>query len=181
MQGGNFVHFMLDVNEETSTLLCFNIINLDEEIQSELRDSIKKKGKQYMKKFEHFKSNLKVLVTAENEDLSNEFIVGGIIDKFFVQFELGWKVLKELLSYEGQSISATGSPKMILKTAYTIFDFIDEDIWLGMLKSRNDLTHIYDESSARRLVGVILKDYIPAFVKMQKGIEEYYGIELENI
>lgn len=23
--------------------------------------------------------------------------------------------------------------------------------------------------------------YIPAFVKMQKGIEEYYGIELENI
>lgn len=49
-----------------------------------------------MKKFEHFKSNLKVLVTAENEDLSNEFIVGGIIDKFFVQFELGWKVLKEL-------------------------------------------------------------------------------------
>ena len=57
-----------------------------------------------MKKFEHFKSNLKVLVTAENEDLSNEFIVGGIIDKFFVQFELGWKVLKELLSYEGQSI-----------------------------------------------------------------------------
>lgn len=53
-----------------------------------------------MKKFEHFKSNLKVLVTAENEDLSNEFIVGGIIDKFFVQFELGWKVLKELLSYD---------------------------------------------------------------------------------
>ena len=97
-----------------------------------------------MKKFEHFKSNLKVLVTAENEDLS-----------FFVQFELGWKVLKELLSYEGQSISATGSPKMILKTAYTIFDFIDEDIWLGMLKSRNDLTHIYDESSARRLVMIL--------------------------
>lgn len=58
-----------------------------------------------MKKFEHFKSNLKVLITAENEDLSNEFIIGGII----------------------------------------------------------------------------LKDYIPAFVKMQKGIEAYYGSELENI
>jgi len=125
-----------------------------------------------MKKFEHFKSNLKVLVTAENEDLSNEF---------FVQFELGWKVLKELLNYEGQAISATGSPKMILKTAFTIFDFMDEDIWLGMLKNRNDLTHIYDELAAKRLVGVILKEYIPEFVKMQKGIEEYYGMELENI
>ena len=134
-----------------------------------------------MKKFEHFKSNLKVLITAEIEDLSNEFIIGGIIDKFFVQFELGWKVLKELLSYEGQSISATGSPKMILKTSYTIFDFIDENIWLGMLKNRNDLTHIYDALAAKRLVEVILKDYIPAFIKMQTGIEEYYGIELENI
>ena len=50
-----------------------------------------------MKKFEHFKSNLKVLITAENEDLSNEFIIGGIIDKFFVQFELGWKLLKKYL------------------------------------------------------------------------------------
>lgn len=70
---------------------------------------------------------------------------------------------------------------MILKTAFTIFDFIDEDIWLGMLKNRNDLTHIYDEMAAKRLVGVILKDYIPAFVKMQNGIEEYYGNELENM
>ena len=134
-----------------------------------------------MKKYEHFKSNLKVRITAENEDLSNEFIIGGIIDKFFVQFELGWKVLKELLSYEGQAISATGSPKMIFNTAYTIFDFIDEDTWLGMLKNRNALPHIYDELAARRLVGVILKDYIPAFVKMQKGVEEYYGVELENM
>lgn len=33
----------------------------------------------------------------------------------------------------------------------------------------------------KRLVGVILKDYIPEFVKMQKGIEEYYGMELENM
>ena len=45
VQGGDFVRFMLDVNEETSTLLSFDIINLDEGIQSELRESIKKEGK----------------------------------------------------------------------------------------------------------------------------------------
>ena len=82
---------------------------------------------------------------------------------FFIQFELGWKVLKELLSYEGQSISASGSPKMILKTAFTIYDFIDEDIWLGMLKSRNDMTHIYNGNAARDMVETILEEYIPAF------------------
>lgn len=37
VQGGDFIRFMLDVNEETSTLLKFDIVNLDEEIQNELR------------------------------------------------------------------------------------------------------------------------------------------------
>ena len=45
VQGGDFVRFMLDVNEETSTLLCFDIINLDENIQQELRQAIVKEGK----------------------------------------------------------------------------------------------------------------------------------------
>ena len=44
VQGGDFIRFMLDVNEETSTLLKFDIVNLDEEIQGELRKAIKKEG-----------------------------------------------------------------------------------------------------------------------------------------
>ena len=39
------------------------------------------------------------------QDLTNEFIIGGIIVKFSLQFELGRKVLKELLRYEGVKIS----------------------------------------------------------------------------
>ena len=50
-----------------------------------------------MKKFEQYVSHLAVLSRAKNEDIANEFIMSGIIDKFYIQFELGWKVLKELL------------------------------------------------------------------------------------
>ena len=50
-----------------------------------------------MKKFDDYQKNLAVLRRADRQDLSNEFIIGGIIDKFYIQFELGWKVLKELL------------------------------------------------------------------------------------
>lgn len=77
-----------------------------------------------MKKFENYVSNLKVLSLAEKEDLTNEFIISGIIDKFFIQFELGWKVLKELLKYEGVKIAFSGSPKEIIKGAYAVYDFI---------------------------------------------------------
>ena len=41
-----------------------------------------------MKKFDNFISNLNILSKAQNEDLTNEFIISGIIDKFFIQFEL---------------------------------------------------------------------------------------------
>lgn len=34
-----------------------------------------------------------------------------------------------------------GSPREIIKTAYAYYDFIDESVWLGMLRDRNDTTH----------------------------------------
>lgn len=40
-----------------------------------------------MKKFDYYCRHLEVLKRAEQEDLYNEFIVSGIIDKFFLQFE----------------------------------------------------------------------------------------------
>ena len=118
---------------------------------------------------------------SQNEDLNNEFIVGGIIYKFFVQFELGWKVLKELIKYEGKSIANSGSPREILKAAYSIYSFIDEDTWLSMLKARNDMSHIYDGNAARNLVNLILDNYIPEFIKLKDEIQAYYGDIFDNL
>ena len=131
-----------------------------------------------MKKYENYVSTLNVLSRAGEQDLSNEFIVSGIIDKFIVQFELGWKLLKELLAYEGRPITATGSPRSIIKTAYQVYDFIDEEMWLEMLKARNDLTHIYNAAAARELTDHILNRYLSAFEKMKQGLISYYGEEL---
>ena len=52
-----------------------------------------------MKKYDNYVSHLNVLKQADKEQLDNAFIISGIIDKFSIQFELGWKVLKELLAY----------------------------------------------------------------------------------
>lgn len=127
-----------------------------------------------MKKFDNYKSNLAILSQAHNEDLENEFIISGIIDKFFIQFELAWKVLKELLRYEGNSIANTGSPREIIKASYAVYEFIDEKLWLSMLKERNDMTHIYDGNEAKELVKKIIDEYIPAFCLMKEEIEDRY-------
>ncbi len=127
-----------------------------------------------MKKFENYISNLAVLERAYEEDLENEFIISGIIDKFFAQFELGWKVLKELLRYEGKSAAGSGSPREILKAAYQIYDFLAEDIWLAMLRDRNDMAHMYNGEAARKLAGKILEEYIPEFQKLRAQIVFLY-------
>ena len=127
-----------------------------------------------MKKFDNFKSNLAVLSKAYDEDLENEFIISGIIDKFFIQFELAWKVLKELLRYEGNSVAGTGSPREIIKAAYAVYEFIEEETWLSMLKERNNMTHIYDGNEAKELVKKIIDKYIPTFCLMKEEIENRY-------
>lgn len=134
-----------------------------------------------MKKFENYVSNLRVLSQAGKEDLTNEFIISGIIGKFFIQFELAWKVLKELLKYEGVSAASTSSPREIIKAAYAVYDYLEECVWLSMLKARNDMTHVYDGDEAKRMVKQILESYIPEFQKLQKEIEENYGEIIDSL
>ena len=134
-----------------------------------------------MKKFDNYQSNLRVLETAKEQDLDNEFIVSGIIDKLFVQFELGWKVLKELLTYEGVASAGSGSPREIIKQAFRFYPCIEEDVWLSMLAQRKNLTHIYDAQAARRLMETIIRDYIPAFQKLEDSILSRYHELLETL
>lgn len=128
-----------------------------------------------MKKYDNYVAQLAVLRRAKDEDLSNEFVMSGVANKFSLQFELAWKLLKETLAYEGNAAAASGSPREILKASFATYDFIDEAIWLEMLKARNDLMHVYDGDAARQMAERIVADFVPAFERVQTGLEELYG------
>lgn len=127
-----------------------------------------------MKKYDNYVAQLAVLQRAKDEDLSNEFVMSGVASKFALQFELAWKLLKETLAYEGNAAAASGSPREILKASFATYDFIDEAIWLEMLKARNDLMHVYDGEAARQMAERIVADFVPAFERVQTGLEELY-------
>ena len=42
--GGNITHFTLDVEEQTPTLLKYDVVNLDGPVQTELREVIEQEG-----------------------------------------------------------------------------------------------------------------------------------------
>ena len=92
-----------------------------------------------------------------------------------------WKVLKELLRYEGDKVANSGSPREIIKAAYVMYDFIDEEIWISMLRERNNMTHIYDGNEAKELVKKIIDCYIPTFCLMKEKIENRYQEILDSL
>lgn len=61
-----------------------------------------------MKKYENFASALANLEDAPNQDLNNDFVQSGLINKFNLQFELSWKLLKRLLEYEAPRLPRRG-------------------------------------------------------------------------
>lgn len=107
----------------------------------------------------------------------DDFIISGITADFDRLFELIWKTLKEYM-YNTLDIKAakTGSPKMIIQLAYAEGLINNEDIWVKLIKDRNDDTHIYYESAARAYASRIVRDYMPFIEKfideMSKVIPE---------
>ena len=95
-----------------------------------------------------------------------------------MQFELAWKLLKETLTYEGVASASSGSPREVLKAAFSVYDFIDEDLWLEMLKTRNNVSHIYDGDAARATVDIIVSAYTPAFQLLNERLDGLYGDNL---
>lgn len=132
-----------------------------------------------MRKYENYAAALEVLSGASGQDLENEFIRSGVIDKFSLQFELGWKLLKRLLAHEGVAVAATGSPREIVKAASRYYGFIDEETWLAMLRDRNNSAHIYDGEAAAALVRTIIDRYIPEFTRLREGLVSRYGALLD--
>ena len=72
------------------------------------------------------------------------------------------------------------APRDIIKASFGIFDFLDEDTWLSMLRDRNNTAHVYDGEAAKRLVGDIIERYIPEFVKMRGELLRRYGATISD-
>ena len=89
-----------------------------------------------MKKFENFckaLDNLR-LVRDLNEPYDVLTLTGSAA-LFEICFEQAWKAMKEILQEHGYGEGQTGSPKQILKLAYSAGMIQDEGKWLAMLVS----------------------------------------------
>lgn len=82
------------------------------------------------------------------EAKDNRLMIDGTIQRFEFTLELYWKTLKRLLELDG---IITYTPKEALQKAYQAEWLNEENVWLQMLKDRNETSHIYNEQMADRI------------------------------
>ena len=126
-----------------------------------------------MKRFEERKEDLKKATNKLNEALKEEVTdleIDGILHRFEFTFELAWKTMKDCLEDQG-IVGKIGSPREIIKEAFAAGLIENGEIWMDMMISRNELSHLYDEETSREIFDDIKGKYILEINKLVKKLD----------
>ncbi len=121
-----------------------------------------------MERFEERKQDLIKASNRLEEALSegiSDLAIDGVLHRFEFTFELAWKTMKDYLEYQG-IIGKIGSPREIIKEAFAAGIIEDGEIWIKMMLSRNELSHLYDEEASREIYNNIKDNYMIEIKKL---------------
>lgn len=131
-----------------------------------------------MKKYENFCAAFENMgdIFRYSEPYDN-VVLTGLVGLYEICFEQSWKLMKEVLAAHGYEESATGSPKMILKTAYKAGMIKDEALWLAALNARNNVSHAYNRAIALEIVRNSKSKFYEMFGLLKEEIERWLEIQ----
>ena len=99
----------------------------------------------------------------------NEMIIEGLIQRFEYTHELAWNVMKDYAGYQGNT--QIGGARDATREGFQLQLFSNGEVWMDMIKSRNQTSHTYNEATAKEISTKILKDYFPALEAFKKTME----------
>ncbi|WP_116645154.1 HI0074 family nucleotidyltransferase substrate-binding subunit [Salinivibrio sp. HTSP] len=114
------------------------------------------------------------LENACGQESYNELELAGLVQTFEFTFELTWKTLKDLLSYEEFDVA---SPRSVIRTALEANHLSSDqcETLLDALVKRNLLSHTYDEQNALEAQRLIVKHYAPVIAEIMRYLENKSG------
>lgn len=92
----------------------------------------------------------------------------GMIQAFEYTHELAWKTMKDFLEEKGNN-SLFGS-KDVTRAAFKLGIIEDGEIWMDMIKSRNQTSHTYNEEVAVQIVNSIINHYFNNFMLLHEKL-----------
>ncbi len=125
-----------------------------------------------MKKYDNFCSSLENMKDIyKYEEPYDNVVLTGLVGLYEITFEQSWKMMKEILENHGYEEGATGSPKIILKTAYKAGMIKNEELWLRALQARNNVTHSYNQKIALGIVSEAKNEFYKMFSELKEEVE----------
>ncbi|MCC7439861.1 MAG: nucleotidyltransferase substrate binding protein [Armatimonadetes bacterium] len=99
----------------------------------------------------------------------DDIIKEGVIQRFEYTHELAWNVMKDFLTQAGNT-NIYGS-RDATREAFAADLIVDGDLWMEMIKSRNQTAHTYNEKTADDIFSKIINEYYPLFIHFRDTME----------
>jgi len=116
-----------------------------------LKDKIEKQKESFVKAIGRLEDALK--------EEKNEFVRDSVVQRFEFSFELGWKLMKMVLSYLGREDCNSPRESIVISAQVKLID--NPEKWLDYLEVRNLSVHMYSENTAEevyKLAGEFVED-----------------------
>ena len=116
-------------------------------------------------------SRLAEIVNASKLRALNDFERDGLVQRFEFTHELSWKLMKAYAEYQGYD--GIGGSRDATRKAFEMNLIPDGQIWMDMIKSRNDISHNYDDEVATDIVDNILNVFYLELVSFYCKMNEF--------
>jgi len=120
-------------------------------------------------RFESLKKACARLESACAQEEYSTLELAGLVQTYQFTFELCWKTLKDLLTFEGYEVN---SPRETIRKAFELSLIDDAERWFDALDRRNILSHVYDESMAKQAMYSIKNDFTPMLRECVASLHE---------
>lgn len=128
----------------------------------------------WIQRFSNFSKALmqlkKAVVLSKERELS-DLEKQGLIQAFEYTHEMAWKTLKDFLEYRGNK-DIFGS-KDATRQAFSLGLIEEGDVWMKMVKHRNETVHTYNEEKVVEIYNAIQNLYFGEFVKLEEKLGTY--------
>ena len=126
--------------------------------------------RRWQQRLDTFGTALAQLTNACERESYDYLALAGLIKTFEFCFELSWKVLKDLLFYEGHDVKV---PRAVIRKSFEV-DYIGEDdceTLLDALDKRNLLSHAYLLDVAEEAETLIKERFHPVLLRIHETLD----------
>jgi len=122
----------------------------------------KQRFSHYRKALMQFSNAVSIAEERQLTDLEQQ----GLIQSFEYTHELAWNVLRDYLLYQGQQ-QIHGSRDAV-RLAFNTGLLENGDIWMDMIRDRNQTSHAYNQEAAAAIAERIQHSYAEEFSKLEQ-------------